>query len=64
MLWLGHDDGDLKIGWNIPVVVGRITYLYQSLIGSDALGCRYETRGSQCDSVRGRAAGYEAGGRH
>src|SRR5437773_3336696 len=62
MLWLGHDDGDLEIGWNISVVVGWITYLYESLIGSDALGCRYETCGSQCDSVRGGAAGCEAGG--
>src|SRR6266516_7770206 len=64
MLWLGHDDGDLEIGWNIPVVVGRITYLYDSLVCSNALGCRYETCGGQCDSVRGRAARCEAGGRH
>ena len=56
MLWLGHDDGDLEIGWNIPVVVGWITYLYESLIGADALGRRYETCGDQRDSVRGRAA--------
>ena len=62
MVWLGHDDCDLEIGWNIPVVVGRITYLYQSLIGSDALRCRHETGRGQCDSVRGRAAGCEAGG--
>ena len=61
MLWLGHDDCDLEIGWNIPVVVCRVPYLYESLIGSDAQGCWYETCGGQCDSVRGRAAGCEAG---
>jgi len=64
MLWLGHDDCDLEIGWDIPVVVCRVPYLYDSLVCSDALGWRYETGGGQCDSVRGRVAGCEAGGSH